>query len=666
MSALVSDLVRPEASATRPRNLLIEGWRGINHSFALINQHQILALARLPGLRLHHRDLPFAFAHWNKSRNDAGFATSDRATIDALAEPGDAEIDAVYRIAAPFRAGADDDRRRTVTFMITELGLAPGSFDAASHGSAFFTRDDNAIVTSSSWSRSRIIEYGFAPDRVHVIPLGADTETFFACTQAERALSRANLGIHDDETVFVNIGVAVWNKGIDLLLRAFAILRARGRRVRLVLKDQRDVYGLSVEHVMRTVADTCPALRDPTTVGAISVIPGNIDRTQLRLLYGIADCYVSPYRAEGFNLPVLEAIACGKPVIVTRGGATDDFCDDDLACRIEGRAGTREDQANGSLARFIEPNADELIAAMDGFAQGNGLNPERFAAARARMLQRFNWTRAASQLAALTVGLPDAEAVAAPKPERRPPSRPRVTQRDILDLVGMLRPRAMAHMGKIRIGNAYDGGYVLPANALDCDGVLSIGIGTDVSFDLALAERGARVLQLDHTVAASPVAHAHFRFLRRGWGCVRNATFLDFPDILAEYAPIGARRSLLKFDIEGAEYEVIETAAAADLANFEVIACELHDLRRLAEPEFYDRVHRTLARLTEGHVPVHLHANNYRGVAVVEGVPIPDVIELSLLRCDLDRFPSLASDPIPGPLDRPNHPLLPDICMNAF
>ena len=51
------------ADADRPRTLLVEGWRGINHSFALINQHQILALAQLPGLRLYHHDLPFAFAH---------------------------------------------------------------------------------------------------------------------------------------------------------------------------------------------------------------------------------------------------------------------------------------------------------------------------------------------------------------------------------------------------------------------------------------------------------------------------------------------------------------------------------------------------------------------------------------------------------------------------
>jgi glycosyltransferase involved in cell wall biosynthesis len=48
-------------------------------------------------------------------------------------------------------------------------------------------------------------------------------------------------------------------------------------------------------------------------------------------LYNAADCYLSPYLAEGFNLPALESIACGTPVIVSKGGPTDDFTDDRVA-----------------------------------------------------------------------------------------------------------------------------------------------------------------------------------------------------------------------------------------------------------------------------------------------------------------------------------------------
>jgi glycosyltransferase involved in cell wall biosynthesis len=657
----------PPATRQATTSLLIEGWRGVNHSYALVNQHQILELLKLDGLHLFHRDLPFVFPHWNRASNDAGFAAVDRQRIDSLPEPADSPIDCVYRICSPFRPGPAGDQRRTLTFMITEIGLARGSFEAGSERSDFFTRDGNLIVTSTDWSRARLVDHGFAAEKVVVIPLGVDTATFRPVTAIERATNRANLGIADDETVFLNIGVAVWNKGIDALLRAFARLRGQGRRVRLILKDQRDVYGISVEQTIRNTGEQWPVLLRAETLAAISVIPGNLDRQQLRLLYGIADAYVSPYRAEGFNLPVLEAIACATPVIVTRGGATDDFCTDEVAFRIGGRAGRHENASTGLVGRFIEPDADELLAAMEGLAIGRHLDAARAAEARARIVQDFSWPRAARELAALVTGQPTAARAAAPQPAAPVTVRTgRVTQQEVLELIAMVRPRALSRTHKVRIGNNYDGGYVLPAIALDCDAVLSIGVGSDVSFDIDLAERGARVLQFDNTVEQSPVSHRNFTFYKLGWGIRSEGDLLGFDDIHAKLAALGTRQPLLKFDIEGAEYEVLETTEPRHLAEFAVIACEIHDLGRLTDPVFFDRVRRCFKKLTLHHAPVHLHANNYRGVVLVEGVPIPDVLEISFLRRDLDDLTALSPEPIPGPLDRPNHPFVPDICMNAF
>ena len=51
-------------------------------------------------------------------------------------------------------------------------------------------------------------------------------------------------------------------------------------------------------------------------------------------MYRACDLFVSPYRGEGFSLPTLEAMACGLPVVVTKGGATDDFIRDDCAWMI--------------------------------------------------------------------------------------------------------------------------------------------------------------------------------------------------------------------------------------------------------------------------------------------------------------------------------------------
>ncbi len=57
----------------------------------------------------------------------------------------------------------------------------------------------------------------------------------------------------------------------------------------------------------------------------ITLITENLDDQQLNQLYNDCDVFVSPTRAEAFNLPCLEALACGKPVITTNFGGQTDF-----------------------------------------------------------------------------------------------------------------------------------------------------------------------------------------------------------------------------------------------------------------------------------------------------------------------------------------------------
>lgn len=239
-------------------------------------------------------------------------------------------------------------------------------------------------------------------------------------------------------------------------------------------------------------------------------------------------------------------------------------------------------------------------------------------------------------------------------------------QGQVLDLLKLIRPWTMRNNQKIRVGNAYDGGYVLPAAILNCDAVVSIGVGHDVSFDYVLAERGANILQYDHTVQGPPQQHARFKFHKLGWGTRTEGLFISFDDIHAEMKALNPKHPMLKFDIEGAEYDVLEATKTEDLAAYEIIACEVHDFEKLADPVFFAKVQAAFEKLNTHHVPIHLHANNYQSLVLVEGVPIPKVLEVAYLRHDLDTFQSFSSDPIPGPLDRPNHPGLPDICMNPF
>lgn len=657
----------------RTRSILVEGWRGINHSYALVAQHQMLGMMRMPDVRLYYRDLPYFLPHWNAKDHDPGFSAEDGAALASLREPdGAAAIDAVYRVAYPFRTGpagesATSRRCRTVTFMITEMGLSPGDFPEAGVDAGSFTRDGDVVVTSSHWSRDRIVDYGFEADSVHVVPLGVDQAIFSPMQPGERAHRRAVLGFADGETVFLNVGAPLWNKGADLLLRAFAILRLRGLPVRLMIKDQQALYGMSFQQLLHSLAAGHPEVLSSAVTAGITLIPGNLTPPQLRTLFAVADCYVSPYRSEGFNLPVLEAIACGTPTIVTDGGATADFCRAETSVLVPGTFRRHTDDA-GRIGAYIEPNFDDLVDAMATLALGWRLDRPAFDEARQAIGAQCSWQRSAELTTALLVG--DGGSALSPDPVRPTESsatlRPPVGQSDVLGVLRMLQPRVITEGGKVRIGAAHDGGYVLPAAALACDAVLSIGVGADASFDHDLACRGLPVLQYDHTVEGPPLQHARFQFQRSGWGAVTAGNFVSLADMKDSVRRLNASRPLLKFNVDGAEYEILSRLDDDALRDFPVIACELHDLARLGDRSFYDLVHRCLRVLTRHHLPVHLHANNHGAIAIVAGVPVPDVVEISFMRRDLGVADEPAADPIPGNLDRPNHPLRADICLTPF
>jgi glycosyltransferase involved in cell wall biosynthesis len=85
-------------------------------------------------------------------------------------------------------------------------------------------------------------------------------------------------------------------------------------------------------------------------------------------LYSACNCLVHPYRGEGFGLPVLEGMASGLPVVVTAGGATDDFATDQYSYRIPSKRESIGDNLDGiALAGtgwLLEPDVEALAARM--------------------------------------------------------------------------------------------------------------------------------------------------------------------------------------------------------------------------------------------------------------------------------------------------------------
>jgi hypothetical protein len=243
------------------------------------------------------------------------------------------------------------------------------------------------------------------------------------------------------------------------------------------------------------------------------------------------------------------------------------------------------------------------------------------------------------------------------------PVSPHVMQNLIMNMFSKLRLHD-TDLGKIRVGNYGDGGYVIPDDLVDLKGVVSIGIGREVSFDKHLADMGIKVFQYDHTIEAPPIVHENFLFNKVGWGAEDSSGFITLSKII-ETNGLDDGDLLLKFDVENAEWDALFNVQPDLLKRFRMITCELHNFDQLENISVFNKVSQVMSLLTANHTVVHIHPNNCCGIALVAGIVLPKLIEFSFLRNDRASFyPSHGS--IPSSLDYPNVKSQPEIILTPF
>jgi hypothetical protein len=194
-----------------------------------------------------------------------------------------------------------------------------------------------------------------------------------------------------------------------------------------------------------------------------------------------------------------------------------------------------------------------------------------------------------------------------------------------------------------RLGSERDGGYVVVDKDYKDSFLISGGILNDNNFELALAELGARVHQVDYSIIKPPVAHPSLTFsAERLVG--ENKKKLDFDVTLDELVAkaTSAKNSelLLKLDIEGSEWEIFETSNS--LHKFSQIFLELHYLDRLADSKYTESSIDALEKLLNIFFPVFISGNNCCGFVTLGGYVLPRVMELTLLNRDF--YSPLPSD----------------------
>ena len=211
-------------------------------------------------------------------------------------------------------------------------------------------------------------------------------------------------------TVFLFVGGTIYRKGIDLLLEAYGAPSGRRTTSALVIKS----FGATTSTEARARDAQIAAFCERPGAPEIVLLEDDLAFEGIPTLYRAADCIVQPYRGEGFCLPALEALACGRPVIVTAGGPTDDFTSEACAWQVPShQIPLPKDALPTQLAPtgggfLLEPDVAALATAMREAADP-AARRTKAATARAHA-ERFSWPAAAAvageRLAALAGRLP--------------------------------------------------------------------------------------------------------------------------------------------------------------------------------------------------------------------------------------------------------------------
>jgi glycosyltransferase involved in cell wall biosynthesis len=162
------------------------------------------------------------------------------------------------------------------------------------------------VACSSAATRNEILRFGLLPaDRLAVIPLAVDPVFSTTPDPTTDAQVDALLGPADATAIdIVHVGSTVARKRIDILLRVFSKVSQHVPHARLIR-----IGG----HL--TARQT--ALVDRLRIrGSIVEIPF-LNRRTLASVYRRASVVLQPSEREGFGLPIVEAMACGAPLIAS-------------------------------------------------------------------------------------------------------------------------------------------------------------------------------------------------------------------------------------------------------------------------------------------------------------------------------------------------------------
>ena len=171
------------------------------------------------------------------------------------------------------------------------------------------------LSTVSEYSKRDMIKfYGINADKINVVPEGVDTNVFRPIDDAERLSDWRTKVFGEDVPFVVYVGKPTERRNLSALIRAFAELKKDGVPHKLLL-------------VGASLPGTSPFRRviDEENLNSEVFVLDYVTHEEMFLVYNAANLFIYPSSYEGFGMPVLEAMACGTPLITLDNTAFPEF-----------------------------------------------------------------------------------------------------------------------------------------------------------------------------------------------------------------------------------------------------------------------------------------------------------------------------------------------------
>lgn len=239
---------------------------------------------------------------------------------------------------------------------------------------AVISRCDRVVVLSEFMRQRVMAVHGIPPARIVLVPGATDPRAFVPAQ--DRRLVRAALNLPTDRTILFTVRNLVPRMGLENLLSAVTALGAMRQGCTLVIGGEGPLRG------------TLEAGIRQRGLGEIVRLAGFIPEAQLARYYQAADLVVMPsLQLEGFGLVMVEAMACGTPVLGTPVGAIPETLNQvDPILVAEGTDGQ-------SLARALERVLKRI--------QDPGESDRLAKKGRALIERRYNWAQHCVDLAGM-------------------------------------------------------------------------------------------------------------------------------------------------------------------------------------------------------------------------------------------------------------------------